>query len=56
MKWIFDRLKEKSTWVVIIGTIAGITGVAIQPELQEQITTAGMAVFAIVGIATKENG
>lgn len=52
-KYIFNRLKERSTWLGIIGLITAC-GASISTELAEQIIAAGIAIAGAVGIVTKD--
>lgn len=54
MKWILERAKEKTTWLGIIGVIGTLTGAQLAPELQEAITTTGLAITSLVLILLKE--
>ena len=45
--WLLDRLKERSTWVGIIGIITA-AGVNISPEQTELIVTAGVAIVGAI--------
>lgn len=53
MDWIIDRLKERSTWMGLIGLISA-AGVAIKPELQEAIISVGLSLVALVAVVTKD--
>lgn len=54
LTWVLDRAKEKSTWAAIVTLAGTITGVALAPELANQITTAGMAIASIIAIVMAE--
>lgn len=54
MNWLLNRLKEKSTWLALF-TFAGLLGMKLNPELQELITQAILAVAAIVAFVFREN-
>lgn len=54
MNWLLNRLKEKSTWLGIF-TLLGLLGMKLNPELQELITQAILAVAAIVAFIYREN-
>lgn len=54
-KYIFNRLKERSTWLGIIGLITAC-GASISTELAEHIIAAGIAIAGAVGILTKDKG
>lgn len=45
---LVERLKEKSTWAFILGVLPAV-GVAVNPELNDQIINAGMAVSLLLG-------
>ena len=53
--YIFNRLKERSTWLGIIGLITAC-GASISTELAEQIIAAGIAIAGAVGIVPKDKG
>jgi hypothetical protein len=48
MKWLKKRLKEKSTWIGAITTIAGIVGWNVSPELAGQIASVAVPVVGLV--------
>ena len=52
-KYIFNRLKERSTWLGIIGLVT-VCGATISTELAEQIIAAGIAIAGAIGIVTKD--
>ena len=52
-KYIFNRLKERSTWLGIIGLVTAC-GATISTELTEQIIAAGIAIAGVIGIVTKD--
>lgn len=54
MDWLFDRLKEKSTWVAIITVITGAIGVAISPEHAELIAQAALGVTTAALVLIRE--
>jgi hypothetical protein len=53
MKYIIERLKEKSSWAAILTIVAAITGKAIAPELSEVITGIGLGIVGLVAFLTK---
>jgi hypothetical protein len=56
--WIFDRLKENSTWRGLI-LLAGLLGAHFKPEEQEAIIGAALALVALINIfrtGTKPGG
>lgn len=53
MKWIKERLKEKSTWKGVVWIITAC-GVALTPEQSEAIITAGITLAGLLDIFTKE--
>lgn len=56
--WIFERLKEGSTWRGFI-LLAGLLGAKLQPEQQEAIIGAALALIAVINIfrtGTKPGG
>lgn len=54
MTYLFDRLKEPSTWRGILGMVTAV-GVKLHPELQEAIISAGLALIGLVNIFRKES-
>ena len=53
MKYLLNRLKERSTWLGLVA-IAAAFGLTISPELLDYIIAAGMAVAGIVGVVTSD--
>jgi len=53
MNWILNRFKEPSSWRGLIG-LASIFGLALSPELKEQIITIAVAAVGLVEIIRKE--
>lgn len=54
MKWLLDRLEEKSTWGTIFTVLATVIGVSVSPELADRITALGMALVSLIAFITKE--
>ncbi len=54
MNWILRQLKQPSTWKGIF-ILAGIAGYSLDPELQNQIITAVIAILGIIEIVKNEN-
>lgn len=52
-KWVFDRLREKSTWQGL-ALLAGSLGVAIDPEQLEAIAPVAVAAVGIIQAVTKD--
>jgi hypothetical protein len=50
MQYVIDRAKEPSTWrgIILLITLAGWQ---LQPDMQEAIITAGVALAGVVGVA-----
>lgn len=53
LKWILDRLGERSTWIGIDGFLTAM-GVILAPEQSEAIITAGVAVAGVIAAFTKD--
>ncbi|MEL7146531.1 MAG: hypothetical protein AAFO69_09205 [Bacteroidota bacterium] len=53
LKFIVDRLKERSTWMGLTGFV-GAVGVTLSPEQAEAIVLAGVAVAGLVAAFTKD--
>jgi hypothetical protein len=54
MNWLLNRLKERSSWLGLF-TLFGLLGMKLNPELQELITQAILAVAAIVAFVYRES-
>jgi len=54
LKYITDRLKERSTWLGIIAIVTA-AGVALTPEQTEAIAAAGAAVGGLVAVFTADH-
>lgn len=52
LKFIVDRLKERSTWIGLTGIISA-AGVGLSPEQSEAIVLAGVAVSGLIMAFTK---
>lgn len=55
VKFVLDRLKEKSTWATLITVVSMVIGTEISPDQQEKIMTAGLSILAVIGIFVNEN-
>ncbi len=53
MQYIFDRLKERSTWLGLVTLLTGF-GVQLQPEVATSIITIGSTVAGAVAVFTKD--
>lgn len=53
MNWLIARLKEPSTWRGII-LLLTVCGLKLQPDQQEAIIAAGLAVVGLIGVFTKD--
>jgi hypothetical protein len=51
--WIMDRMKERSTWLGIIGFITA-AGVALTPEQTAAIAAGGMALASLIATFTRD--
>lgn len=47
--WIFDRLRENSTWRGLI-LLAGLLGAHFKPDQQEAIVGAALAAVALINV------
>lgn len=54
MDYLILRLKEATTWQAIMAAVAGVSHVSIDGELGGYITTAGVALFCIIGFFKKD--
>jgi hypothetical protein len=58
LTWVADRLKEKSTWIGLVGFAATILGYAVSPESAQAYAEIGLVVGGAISsvlIARKEN-
>ena len=55
LKFLLDRLSEKSTWATIVTILSMIVGLELSPEQQDKITLAGLAVLGAIGVFVNEN-
>jgi len=53
LKWILDRLSERTTWIGLTAILTS-TGAVISPELQGAIISTGISVAGLIAIITKE--
>lgn len=53
IKFITDRLKERSTWLGLTALVS-VFGITLAPEQVEAIVSAGVALAAAIAIFTKE--
>lgn len=53
MQFIFDRLKERSTWAGLVGLLTA-AGVGLTPEKADAIISAGVAVVSLIFVFTKD--
>lgn len=54
--WILNRMKEKSSWLGIIGLVTAAVGTQLSPGLQEAVTTLGLAVVGLIALVLREKG
>jgi hypothetical protein len=52
MQYLFDRLKERSTWLGLIA-LATSFGVAVSPEQAEAIAVAGTSFAGLIAVFTR---
>lgn len=55
MKYLIDRLTEKTTWIALLTVIASIVGIELAPEQRAEIATGAAALLAVVLAALREN-
>lgn len=53
LKWTLDRLKEKTTWIGIVGA-ATTLGWYVDPDIVTQIAQIGAGIASLILILTKE--
>ena len=53
MNWLFNRLKEPSTWRGLIWLLTAF-GVSLSPEAWEYVMTIGMALAGLVGVLSSD--
>lgn len=51
LNYIVNRLKERSTWLGLIGML-GAVGISLSPENSEAIITVGVAVASALAVLT----
>ena len=54
LDYLLERLHEKTTWASIFVLLVTYFGVQVSPELQAEITQAGLGITGIILIALKE--
>ena len=54
LKFIIDRLKERSTWLGLTGIVAA-AGIGLHPEQTEAIIALGIAAAGAVAAFTKDH-
>jgi len=54
MKYLLERLNEKSTWRGVLA-LATALGIKLHPELQEAILTTGLALIGLINVFRKES-
>lgn len=52
LKFLLDRLKERSTWMGIIGLVTA-AGISLSPEETAAIASAGVALVGAISVFTK---
>lgn len=53
IKYIFNRLSERSTWLGLIALVTAC-GATVEPALSENIISAGMGLVGIISVFTKD--
>ena len=53
IQWITDRLKERSTWLGLVG-LASAAGLAFDAAKVEAIVAAGVAIAAAIAVFTAD--
>ncbi len=53
MDWLFSRLKERSTWLGLLGVAAGF-GLGIEPDLAKEIVGIGTALAGLLAMLTAD--
>ncbi len=56
MNYIFNRLREPSTWVGLIALVGSIVSFQVTPEQSAQISTGLAALAGAILAATKSHG
>lgn len=54
MKYLLERLSEKSTWRGLLAIVTAL-GIKLHPEMQEAILTTGLALIGIINVGRKES-
>lgn len=52
--YLLMRLREASTWRGLILTIAGATGLSLEPSTIELVISVGVTLAGVLGAATKD--
>lgn len=55
MSWLWDRAKERDTWIGLVSTAVAV-GAHISPELQQSIVSLGVAIVGMIFAVTKSKG
>lgn len=55
LSFLWDRAREKSTWVVLATLGAGFAGIEMSPELKEEISTGMIAILGAIAALVNEN-
>lgn len=53
LKWIGNRLAERSSWLGVIAVLASL-GISVSPELQDVIIQLGLSLAGLVAFLTKD--
>lgn len=54
MKYLLDRLRERSTWEGLVAVVVGL-GLQMQPELAEAMIALGISLVGLIRVLTKGN-
>ncbi len=53
LTWSLARLKERSTWLGLIGVLSAV-GITLEPAMREAIITMGVALAGGIAIVTSD--
>ena len=54
MRWLLNRLSERSTWLSLGTLVSAVAGVSFMPVHAVDILMAASGVLASIGVVTKE--
>lgn len=55
MRYLFNRLKERSTWIAISSVASALLGCKVLPDSADTILTLTVVSLGALGVTTKES-